>query len=119
MVIRFVCEKNSVNLFKFSRKNSYLPRMEKVYELPQVSLCLTKAGLLVITEIISSWQQTTPKPSNIVANSLLEDVFPSVGKDLENLYTYTRYYTVLRESYYFLYYEFIYLIVAMILDIGP
>ena len=73
---------NWKDILQHFRKNSHLPRMEKVYELPQVSLCLTKAALLVMTEVLSSWQQTTPRPSNIVTSSLSEDVFPSQGKDI-------------------------------------
>ena len=30
--------------------------------------------------IVSSWQQKTPKPSDIQNSSLLEDVFPTKGK---------------------------------------
>lgn len=61
-------------------KNSYLPKFERVYELPQISLSLSKAGLLVAMEILSSWQQKNPRPSDILANTLLEDVFPQEGK---------------------------------------
>ena len=58
----------------------YLPKLEKVYELPQVSLSLTKANLLVLMEIISSWQQSNPKPADITTSTLLEDVFQNNGK---------------------------------------
>ena len=61
-------------------KNSYLPKIERVYELPQITLSLSKAGLMVVIEILSSWQQKNPRPSEIGANTLMEDVFPQEGK---------------------------------------
>ena len=61
-------------------KNSYLPKIERVYELPQFTLSVSKAGLIVVIEILSSWQQKMPRPSEIEANTLMEDVFPNEGK---------------------------------------
>ena len=60
-------------------KNSYLPKIERVYELPQFTLSVSKAGLMVVIELLSSWQQKNPRPSDIVANTLMEDVFPTEG----------------------------------------
>ncbi|KAL4227239.1 Vacuolar protein sorting-associated protein 13B [Mactra antiquata] len=58
-------------------KNSYLPKLEKVYELPQFSVNLSKPSIHVVMAIISSWKQNIPKPSSILSNSLMDDVFPS------------------------------------------
>ncbi|KAK3589215.1 hypothetical protein CHS0354_020076 [Potamilus streckersoni] len=58
-------------------KSSYLPRFEQLYELPQISVSLNKAGLHGILHIVFSWQQKNPKPADIMTNSLLDDLFPS------------------------------------------
>ena len=46
-----------------------------MYELPQISVNLNKANLMMLTEIYNSWLQKLPKPSNLDTDSLLDDVF--------------------------------------------
>ncbi|KAL3889914.1 hypothetical protein ACJMK2_002232 [Sinanodonta woodiana] len=58
-------------------KSSYLPRFEQLYELPQMSASLNKAGLHGLLHIVFSWQQKNPKPTDILTNSLMDDLFPS------------------------------------------
>ncbi|XP_063419366.1 intermembrane lipid transfer protein VPS13B-like [Mytilus trossulus] len=55
--------------------NSHLPKVEKMYELPEISINLNKANLLLILEIYQSWTQNSPRPTDINTNSLMEDVF--------------------------------------------
>ncbi|CAC5371342.1 VPS13B [Mytilus coruscus] len=55
--------------------NSHIPKVEKMYELPEISINLNKANLLLILEICTSWTQNSPRPTDINTNSLMEDVF--------------------------------------------
>ena len=50
-----------------------------MFELPQISLSLSKPAIHVVMEIVSSWKQNNPKPADILASSLLDDVFPAHG----------------------------------------
>ncbi|KAH3830482.1 hypothetical protein DPMN_103726 [Dreissena polymorpha] len=50
-----------------------------MYELPQLTMTLSKPAIHVAMAIVSSWKQNTPKPADILANSLLDDMFPSTG----------------------------------------
>lgn len=56
-----------------------MSKVEKLYELPQVSVNLNKANLLMILEIYKSWLQKVPKPTDIDSDTLLDDVF-TTGK---------------------------------------
>lgn len=68
-------------LYTFTcRKNLYLPKFERIYELPQLGVKISKPQLLVVMAIISSWKQKTPKPADIQNNSLLDDVFSNKGR---------------------------------------
>ncbi|WAR00328.1 VP13B-like protein [Mya arenaria] len=66
--------------------NIYLPKIEKMYELPQVSVRVSKPALHVIMAIVSSWKQNNPKPADIMASSLLEDLFPESEASPNNEY---------------------------------
>ncbi|XP_052096921.1 intermembrane lipid transfer protein VPS13B-like isoform X1 [Mytilus californianus] len=55
--------------------NSHIPKVEKMYELPEISINLNKANLLLILETCTSWTQNSPRPTDINTNSLMEDVF--------------------------------------------
>lgn len=65
--------------FSFVRNNSHLPTLEHLYELPQLSVHLTKASLLLSINVLLSWQQVTPKPFKVSEDSLMEDVFIQAG----------------------------------------
>jgi hypothetical protein len=76
----------NVDHFFYYRKDSHISKLEKMYELPQISVNLNKANLMMLTEIYNSWLQKLPKPSNLDTNSLLDDVF-TTGKLCPLLYT--------------------------------
>ncbi|XP_055998709.1 intermembrane lipid transfer protein VPS13B-like isoform X2 [Ostrea edulis] len=51
------------------------PKVEQIYEIPQGTVNLTKASLLLLTQIVSSWQQKIPKSVLLTDTSLMEDNF--------------------------------------------
>ncbi|XP_061177950.1 intermembrane lipid transfer protein VPS13B-like [Saccostrea echinata] len=51
------------------------PKTEQIYELPQATVNFTKASLLLLTQIVSSWQQKIPKSALLTDTSLLRDNF--------------------------------------------
>lgn len=62
-------------------RNSYLPKLEHVYELPQISLSISKPGFHVVMAVISSWRINNPKLSDIMLCSLMDDVFSPQDKE--------------------------------------
>ncbi|XP_060068135.1 intermembrane lipid transfer protein VPS13B-like [Ylistrum balloti] len=56
-------------------KSAHHIKGEQLYQLPQVSINFNKANLLLGIQIWLSWQQKSPKPSVLLDNSLMEDIF--------------------------------------------
>ena len=59
----------------FYRKNNHIPKLENLYKLPQVSLSINKAYFLLGIKMAMSWLDEAPEMSNIMADSLVKDVF--------------------------------------------
>lgn len=57
------------------RNNKSQPKLEQIYELPQATVNLTKASLLLLTQIVSSWQQKSPRSALLSDTTLMEDNF--------------------------------------------
>ncbi|XP_048244061.1 vacuolar protein sorting-associated protein 13B-like isoform X2 [Haliotis rufescens] len=61
--------------------NTYLPLTEWMSEMPQLSINLTKASVLLMVKITSSWLHKDPQPGQFTEDSLLTDMFPESDQD--------------------------------------
>lgn len=57
------------------RKSKSQPKLEQIYELPQATINLTKASLLLLTQIVLSWQQKSLRSTLLADTTLMEDNF--------------------------------------------
>lgn len=65
------------------RKSKSRPKLEQIYELPQATINLTKASLLLLTQIVLSWQQKSPRSVLLADTTLMEDNFVTGKKILK------------------------------------
>ncbi|KAK7463278.1 hypothetical protein BaRGS_00038145, partial [Batillaria attramentaria] len=65
-------------------KSSYLPTWEHTYELLQVSVAASKASLVAVVQVVSSWTQPTLTSAH-TEDTLLTDLFPDTDKERMNL----------------------------------
>ena len=59
------------------RNNPLQPKTEKTYELPNLTVNLTKPQLMLMMHIGATWCQSSPDPMQLPTVSLVEDTFPS------------------------------------------
>ncbi len=61
------------------RRNPLQPQTESMYELPHVTLNLTRAQSLLVAHVVSTWQQAQPEPARFCGLSVMDDVFRPTG----------------------------------------
>ncbi len=46
-----------------------------MYELPQLTVSVTKAQAMLIAHVLATWTERNPSPQQLLSLSLVEDVF--------------------------------------------
>ena len=75
--VQFKLEQLYIVFIKFFRRNSHLPKVEQVYELPQGTAGISLPNLLLLMRVVSSWKQKKPSMRALQEDSLIDDVFSS------------------------------------------
>ncbi len=59
----------------FPRRNALQTKVEHMYELPQLTVSVTKAQAMLIAHVLATWTERNPSPQQLLSLSLVEDVF--------------------------------------------